>query len=59
MAERFLTIEECDKRIMDAELDITIWRTLKENIECGEFVMYDDETMQFSIIPKGMPLRPN
>lgn len=58
MSKRFVTLEECDENLRKAEdeFDSQIWSALKEAVEKGYFVMFDEDTEKFRIVEPGRPL---
>lgn len=56
MPERLISMEEVDDKLISAQKEVIFFMAMKEIMEEGDFIMYDDETDKYRSIRKGMPV---
>lgn len=58
MTRRFVTVGECVEGIKNSpsESEAAVWEGLKDAIEKGYFVLYNEETEKFCIVEPGTPI---
>jgi hypothetical protein len=55
---RFLTVEECERKMNDVMCEVDVWEEMKKLLEEGKIIMVDDSgpAVKYRLLTEGMPV---
>jgi hypothetical protein len=56
--ERFLTVEECERKMNDVMCEVDVWEEMKNLLLEGKVIVVDDSgpAVKYRLLTEGMPM---